>query len=122
MGRMRSTPVPAAGGFSLVEALLAASVLAVGVLSLAHLFIVATRANASAARTSVAAIMAAQKVEELRARHTFGADDGVDQAGEFTRRWTVTPYAADPANTVLIDVRVTPGGVRLVTLRTRRAP
>jgi len=60
-------------GFSLVEVLVAVGVLAAAVLSLAQLFAAATMATASARDTGEAAVLAWQKVEQLRSL-AFGTD------------------------------------------------
>ena len=65
------------GGFSLLEVLIATAMLATAVVSLAELFAVSTRANLASRRTTYASILAAQKLEELRAL-TWGFDlDGL---------------------------------------------
>jgi type II secretory pathway pseudopilin PulG len=64
-------------GFSLLEVLIATAMLATAVVSLAGLFAVATRSNLASRGTTYAAILAAQKLEELRAL-TWGFDrDGL---------------------------------------------
>jgi type II secretory pathway pseudopilin PulG len=67
--RARRSPPCAAGaaGFSLVEVLVATGLLMTAVASLAPLFVMATRANAAAGDMTTVTILAAQKVEELRA-------------------------------------------------------
>jgi prepilin-type N-terminal cleavage/methylation domain-containing protein len=54
------------GGFSLLEVLIATTVLTVALAGLAQLFAVAARANSSAKATTYAAILAQQKMEQLR--------------------------------------------------------
>jgi prepilin-type N-terminal cleavage/methylation domain-containing protein len=61
-------------GFSLVEVLVAVGVLAAAVLSVVQLFATATAATASARDTGEAAVLAWQKVEQLRSL-AFGTDD-----------------------------------------------
>lgn len=56
-----------ARGFSLVETLFAALVSAVALVALAQLVAVATRADQSAAASTSAVVLAAQKLEQLRA-------------------------------------------------------
>ena len=63
-------------GFSLVEVLFALVVLSVAVLGLAHLFTVAAHNNARARATTYAAVLAQQKMEQLR-----GLAYGFDPAG-----------------------------------------
>jgi prepilin-type N-terminal cleavage/methylation domain-containing protein len=55
-----------ARGFTLIETLLALMVTTVALGAIAQLAVVATRANRGAARTSVMAMLASQKVEQLR--------------------------------------------------------
>ena len=105
-------------GFALLDALLASTLLVVGVLSLTQLFVLAARANGTARHMTVGSMLAAQKVEELRSAEWSVRAEGTDRIDEFTRQWTVSPLAVDPSGTAVIDVRVTPGGIRLVTLRT----
>jgi Tfp pilus assembly protein PilV len=105
-------------GFALLEALVASTLLVVGVLSLAQIFILAARADVTAHRLTVASVLAAQKIEELRST-PWGASDGIDRIEEFTRQWSVTPLGIDPSSTSVIQVSVTPGAVRLITLRAR---
>ena len=142
---MRSTR-----GFSLVEALVATAMMAVGIAGLAQLFVVAIGANERAKHITRAAIFAQQKMEELRAngdptpsppdaldRNVPGFFDLVAASGlppdaaagpprtaVYIRRWRVGPLAADPAGTLVLQVRVTQatggGDVRLASLMARR--
>lgn len=65
-----------AGGFSLLETLVATTVLTVAVGGLAQLFILATRANRSAGATTHAVLLAQQKMEQLRSLTWRFEDDG----------------------------------------------
>jgi len=60
-------------GFSLIETLVAMTILAVGLTTLAQLFAMSVMTNASSRKTSVATLLAQQKVEQLRAL-TYGFD------------------------------------------------
>ncbi len=53
-------------GFSILEALVATTIMAVALTALAQLFAVATRANSSARATTYASVLAHQKMEQLR--------------------------------------------------------
>jgi Tfp pilus assembly protein PilV len=109
-------------GFSLLEALIAAAILASALLSLAQLIAFAVRTTAAAGRMTDAALLAAQKVEELRAGSWAELQPGTDSpAAGFMRTWTVTPMAADPDYLVLLDVIVrAPGGqARMIALKTK---
>jgi type II secretory pathway pseudopilin PulG len=63
-------------GFSLLEVLFATTILIVGVAGLAQLFALSTRTNTSARSTTYAALLAQQKMEQLR-----GMTWGFDSAG-----------------------------------------
>ena len=121
----------AASGFSLVEVLVATALLATAVASLASLFALATRANLDAGDVTWATVLAAQKIEELRAapfpeRPVDPAVEYIDSGGErlegtapaggrvYTRRWWVEPLHPTshstshgaPGDTVAITVVV----------------
>lgn len=60
-------------GFSLAEVLVATAILSVALVSLAQLFAIATKANRSSKSTTLAAVLAEQKMEQLRSL-TWGFD------------------------------------------------
>jgi prepilin-type N-terminal cleavage/methylation domain-containing protein len=60
-------------GFSLVETLVATTIMAVGLASLAQLFLISTKSNQSARLTTAASVLAQQKMEQLRGL-TWGFD------------------------------------------------
>ena len=132
----------------------------VGVAALAQLFVLATRANLGAKTTTRAAVFALQKMEQLRGlapspggalgSNTAGYCDFLDETGrslgdgstpppgtDYIRRWSIEPLAADPANALVIQVRVLPlkghraadeigtrrlpDEARIVSLKTRKA-
>lgn len=109
-------------GFALLDALFASALLVAGVLALMQIITLAARANETARRLTIGSILAAQKLEELRSVEWRVPDGGTDGVGEFRREWSVLPLDADAAHTAVIDVRVTPGAVRFVTLRVRDRP
>jgi type II secretory pathway pseudopilin PulG len=101
-----------AAGFSLLEALIATLILTVAVGTVAQLFVVATAANRGARVTTMAAMFASEKLEELRsvewgapgldaspagalAQNTPGDCDFLDGRGHL-----VDPGASDPGATV----------------------
>ena len=136
-----------ARGFSLVETLIATALMAGALVSLAQ-FVGAAAQSGTAARTRAqAALMAGQKMEELRvvmfADLAAAAPNGVeylDGSGRtqcpgmdvpcgdavFVRRWSVTPAPYSAAILVLeIDVRAVGkghGSATLVTTRARMEP
>lgn len=60
-------------GFSLVETLVATTIMTVALASLAQLFLISTKANQSARLTTNASVLAQQKMEQLRGL-TWGFD------------------------------------------------
>ena len=122
---MRCRPLCDSRGFSLLEALIAAAILASALLALAQTIALATRATAAAGRMTDAALLAAQKIEQLRAGSWSELQPGTDSpAAGFSRTWAITPLAADPDHIALVDVLVwVPGGqTRMVALKTRQEP
>jgi prepilin-type N-terminal cleavage/methylation domain-containing protein len=79
-------------GFSLLEVLIATTILTVGVATLAQLFALSTRANASARTTTFAAVLAEQKMEQIRSL-TFGFDNLALPITDITTDLTKTPEA-----------------------------
>jgi prepilin-type N-terminal cleavage/methylation domain-containing protein len=123
-------------GFSLLEVLVATTIITVALSSLAQLLLIATRANAGARTTTYAVVIAQDKMEQLRATdltelaaspagalgaNTVGYVEYLDANGRplgggsatpaagtvFTRRWSIDPLAGNPDGTVVIQVLVT---------------
>ena len=78
-------------GFSLVETMIATLLLAGGVLATAQMFILATKSNVSAQRSSYATTLAQEKMEQLR-----GLTWGFDSVGLPIQDYTAN-IAVDPA-------------------------
>ena len=120
-------------GYSLLEVLIAVTIVAVGVAALAQLVGFAVHANLRARGTTVAAVLAQQKIEELLP--TTGGDlqaspagalvntgyaDFADRTGRllgggvappagsaYLRRWSIDPLQNSANNTWILQVRVT---------------
>lgn len=138
-----------------MEVLVATGLLVIAIASLAQLFVLATRANLDAADVTWATMLAAQKLEELRAapfpaRLIEQSVEYLDSRGDrldapasaggraYTRRWWIAPLPSASDTTIAITVVVSRyrsgddaapdsggrmrGAVRVVALRTRRAP
>jgi prepilin-type N-terminal cleavage/methylation domain-containing protein len=131
-----------AKGFSLVEVLVAASILVVGVGSLTQLALLARRATQAADLITLAAILAQDKMEQLRAAEwpeaaSAGCCEFFDAAGRrladsasapigtaYVRQWSVEPVALIPESARVVQVWVAAHGsetVRLAGVRSRRA-
>ena len=122
-------------GYSLLEALVAISVLAVGVAALAHLTVLATHANVRARHTTVAAVLAQQKMEDLapdaarggaiaspagtldanapsffefvdRDGNVLGGGAAPPAGSAYLRRWSMEPLPGDTGTTWLLQVLV----------------
>jgi hypothetical protein len=124
----------AAAGFSLVEALVASTLLAAGAAVFSQLFVVAVLANRRAGHDSIAVTLAADKIEELRAApfadlaaspggsldanitghfeyldgagRVIGGSGGEPDPVRYTRRWMVGRAALEPSNLLILQVRV----------------
>jgi prepilin-type N-terminal cleavage/methylation domain-containing protein len=79
-------------GFSILEVLMATTVLTVGLAALAQLFAISTRANFNAKVTTVASVLAQQKMEQLRGL-TWGYDALGLPLSDFSTNVTVVPEA-----------------------------
>jgi type II secretory pathway pseudopilin PulG len=126
----------AAAGFSLLEVLIATTMLAAGLLALAQLFLVAAASNRDALHATRAVLLAQQQAEWLRACCTVpavasppaalqddipGYVDYLDGHGAtlgggppapagtvYTRRWSLEPLPSHPGAASILQVLVTP--------------
>ena len=67
-----------AAGFSLLEALMGLTIVAIGVMSIAPVFVYSIRANAVGAEVSSASALAVERMETLRSEHYALLDPGGD--------------------------------------------
>lgn len=139
-------------GFSLLEVLVATAIAVTVSAGALQLLLAATRANAEAALLSWATTLAAQKVEELRARSLVESNaedvDYLDSRGAvlapssraavaFARRWRIDAMPDTLPLTMMLSVSIarvrsgdmatgTPADertlIQLATLRTRTSP
>jgi Tfp pilus assembly protein PilV len=111
---------------SLAETLVASSILATALLSLAQLFALGVSATDAAGRMTQAALFAAQKIEDVRASSADALDGGGSDApaSGFRREWTISALPSDPDHVILIEVVVSVRGstTRIVALRGRNVP
>ena len=105
--------------------LIATTILAIGVGSLTQLFTLAIGSNLASTHRTRAAMLAAPKLEELRARDWgSGLQSGADGVGEYARRWSVDPLPGNPDMAVILDVVVSWNRSQvghLATITSRRA-
>jgi type II secretory pathway pseudopilin PulG len=103
------------GGFSLVEVLVAAAILMTGLIAVAQMFVASTNQNMEARRVTTTAVLAQQKIEQLRGL-AWGFDEFGLPVSDFSSDITVTPptsgggvgLQASPPNTLTAS---TPGYV-----------
>ncbi len=105
---------------------MASTILAIGIASLCQLFTMAIGSNLAATHRTHAAVLAAQKLEELRS-HAWGTElqgGTADTIAEYARQWSVAPLPGN-ANGLVLDVSVSWNRTRvahLVTVKARRNP
>lgn len=119
-----------AGGFTLMEVLVALGVMAVGMIGILALQKGAATASGYSRRASEAAILGEDKLEELRTKPIaalIGDSDTVDAAGvetpdgPFTRTWDIN--WVDDLGTLVVSVTWNEGdGDHTITYRTVRNP
>ena len=105
-------------GFSIVEAIVAAGVIAAGILALTSLFPVSSNNLVASAGTTAAVTVGSQKIEELRNvgfPPAGGTDNKTVEGTTYTRTYTVALAGTSPNRTATITVTVTWPG-RLGTL------
>jgi type II secretory pathway pseudopilin PulG len=101
-------------GFSLVEVIIATFLLATTLTALAQLLAISVTNNVVARHGTFAAVLAAQKVEQLRSSPPVTASPGntlqastdgyVDYVGQYIRRWSIEPLPASSAFVVQVLV------------------
>jgi Tfp pilus assembly protein PilV len=108
-------------GVSLIEAMIATTMLATALVTLAQLVSTAVSSNIAAGKVTAAVVLASQKLEELRSAPTRppAGSDAVDSwgvvvgAGQnqargamFVRRWTIDAVPGAVLGTYIIQVHV----------------
>jgi len=104
-------------GFTLLEVIIAISLLAVGLLAVASMQVSAITGNAHANRVSEATALAQDRLEELIAdvidTPTFDAlASGSRTNGNYTLNWVLNPNGTPPQNTAVMQVRVSGGNLK----------
>ena len=93
MALEKSSSSSNARGFSLVETLVATTLMATAIVTLSGLFALSTRTNVSARNTTYAAILAEQKMEELRSL-VWGFDTQGLPISDTSSNTAVSPVAS----------------------------
>ena len=86
----KSRSFSSGAGFSLVETIIAMGIMATALVTLAQLFGLSTRSNVGSRNTTYAAVLAEQKMEELRAL-TWGFDSSGLPLSDMTTNTAVSP-------------------------------
>jgi prepilin-type N-terminal cleavage/methylation domain-containing protein len=95
-------------GFTLIEALVTAAIVACGLAAVASIFSLAVRANISNRQVSVATALLVDKMEELKwATPATDGSDTLTQDGTYIRVWHVSA-TVPRAITVIVSVRSNP--------------
>ena len=124
----RSRAVRAERGSSLLELMVALTVLAVGVLAVAQLFPAGSRGQVRNRLRTEASQLAREKIEQLEVlewadpalasgRHPVGAAEKLGGAGNLGRYYEVDPLAAPLDNLKRVTVHVTWNQVRACTVQ-----
>jgi type II secretory pathway pseudopilin PulG len=92
--RPLSSRIAGEGGFSIIEVLAAAIILMTGLIAVAQMFVVSTTQNMNARRVTTTAVLAQQKIEQLRAL-TWGFDDFGLPISDYSSDISVTPPTSD---------------------------
>lgn len=129
-------------GFSLIEVLIATTIVVVALAGLAQVFVIASAASHGSKARTVATILALEKLEELLAfdEGIGGGADFIDARGQrlesggsppqgtaYVRRWVVEPVPGSAHDAAVLQVWVTLSTgetetVRLVGVKPRRLP
>lgn len=123
-------------GFSFLEVLVAVAIVGASFTVLTQLWAIATHANSHARRATIAAVLAAEKMEQLRSSvvdldldsgaslvgniegycdffdargRAVGAGTEAPQGAAFIRRWSIAPLSTDPMATRVLQVLVMRG-------------
>ena len=106
----------AAGGFTLVEVVIALGLFATAAVSFSSVLLGSMRGNRLAEETSTAATFAQDKIEELRMNPTLAS--GTDTSSIYTRTWAPTATPITGAREVAVTVTWNDESPRTIVLRT----
>jgi prepilin-type N-terminal cleavage/methylation domain-containing protein len=126
MNAPRNRRVPAERGTTLIELMVALTVLAIGVLAVAQLFPAGSRSQVRDRLRTEASQLAREKIEQLEVldwtdadlatgRHPAGGSEKLGSVGALGRYYDVAPMAAPLDNLKQVTVHVTWNAVRACT-------
>jgi prepilin-type N-terminal cleavage/methylation domain-containing protein len=125
--RRRRSRGPHERGFTLIEVMVALLLTAVAVMGLLGVYMAQARASSNTRHSSEAAVLAQDKLEQLRTQAGVagsGSEASINErgiaTGVFTRRWTVT-LGAGYADVVVTITWSEDGVARQFVLRGRRS-
>jgi type II secretion system protein I len=112
MAANRVIPRKPEGGFTLIEVMIAVLLTALTVIGVLGLFRVETRASSVSRRETEAAVLAQDKLEELRTEaapttNVTGTDNPKDQLSGSTTFWTRTWTVSAPNDPAVYNIDVT---------------
>ncbi len=103
-------------GFTLIEVLIAMTIMVIGLLALWNMHISSVRSDAFSNNLSKAILCAEQKIEEMKAEDFSTLSSGSDNTDKncnqassnsfYRREWTVSDYAISLTNTKEVNVTV----------------
>ena len=106
-------------GFTLIEELIAITLLAIGLMAVATMQVSAIHGNKTGGDISNATFLAQDKLEELKTSADItGESDGSDQAGIFTRSWQIAPSGTNSCSLTVTVSWVMGGHTHSVVIST----
>jgi len=104
------TPTAGEAGFTLIESMVAMTILLVGLLALAMLQNTAFRANSLARNRSAATVIASERIERLNrlgaGNFTAGTASRTVDGRQFTESWTIATAPSVTSGAQTVDMQV----------------
>lgn len=96
-------------GFTMIEVMISVLITAIAALGFIAMYMTESQAGKFTRHSTEAAILATDKLEEIRTQTTFtSSNDAVDAQGAaggmFTRQWTVTSDTTNGFSTIIVQV------------------
>lgn len=107
------------GGFTLIEVLIAMTILTIGLLAVATMQVSAIHGNKTGNEISRATFLAQDKLEELKTSTDITSEPGgSDQTGIFNRSWQIGPSGTNSRSVTVTVLWVVGGNSHSVVLNT----